>query len=66
MSEKHRVEEKQRASRKERAAQNDEWQPRWFKQQVDEITGEPCWVYAGGYWESRAEGKWDNVPDIFS
>lgn len=65
VSEKVRVEEKQRAARRELAARGEEWRPRWFQQEVDQYTGEPCWIYKGSYWESRETGQWTGVPDIF-
>ncbi|KAK1229386.1 Oxysterol-binding protein 3 [Marasmius sp. AFHP31] len=45
-AEKVRIEEAQR----ERRRLGNDQKPRWFKQQGEE------WVYAGGYWEARANG----------
>ena len=64
-SEKLRLEEKQREAKKEREKKKEVWRPRWFRQEKDDVTGEDCWVYVGGYWESRDEGKWENIADIF-
>jgi len=63
--EKLRLEEKQRAARRERHDRGEEWSPRWFKRGVDPESGEECWLYQGGYWESRGRGQWENVADIF-
>lgn len=40
--------------------------PRWFiYDPVERDTGEPQWIYRGGYWEARNSGKWDRVPNIY-
>jgi hypothetical protein len=65
VQEKLRLEEKQRAARRERHDRGEEWAPRWFRRTVDAETGEETWQFVGGYWESRARGTWDNVPDLF-
>lgn len=52
--EKARVEEMQR----ERRRAGTERRPRWFKQSGDE------WLYAGGYWEQRAQG-WKDVDPLW-
>ncbi|KAL0575132.1 Oxysterol-binding protein 3 [Marasmius crinis-equi] len=49
-AEKVRIEEAQR----ERRRLGNDQKPRWFKQQGEE------WIYAGGYWEARANG-WKGV-----
>jgi len=49
-AEKVRIEEAQR----ERRRLGHDQKPRWFKQQGEE------WVYAGGYWEARANA-WKDV-----
>lgn len=59
-NEKTRLEEKQRAARRKREEANEEYHPRWFKRTQDGL-----WIYSGGYWESRANGKWTNIPDIY-
>jgi len=58
-AEKIRVEEKQRKARKDRADQHEEYAPKWFSLRNGE------WVYHGGYWESKAKGRFDDSPDIF-
>ena len=38
---------------------------RWFKLEEDPDLGISSYVYQGGYWRSKCEGKFDNTPDIF-
>lgn len=64
---KNRVEEKQRAARREREQAGEEWRPKWFKQQMDPVTGEKYWQVKGkgGYWDKRKQGDWSVCDDIF-
>ncbi|XP_041855012.1 oxysterol-binding protein 2 isoform X2 [Melanotaenia boesemani] len=80
-SEKQRLEEKQRAVRRRREAEASEalddecdndsgreyegYQPLWFHQRRDSITGETTFVYKGGYWEAKERQDWSMCPDIF-
>ncbi|XP_040897745.1 oxysterol-binding protein 2 [Toxotes jaculatrix] len=74
-SEKQRLEEKQRAVRRRREAEasdaQDEgreyegYQPLWFHQRRDSVTGETIFVYKGGYWEAKDKQDWSMCPDIF-
>ncbi|KAI5803847.1 Oxysterol-binding protein-domain-containing protein [Geopyxis carbonaria] len=71
-TEKNRVEEKQRATRRRREEAGEEYQPRWFKKGVCEITGEEYWVFDESYWTTRSrvakgETKWkqERVEEIF-
>ncbi|XP_075882053.1 oxysterol-binding protein 2 isoform X2 [Nelusetta ayraudi] len=80
-SEKQRLEEKQRAVRRRREAEasdalDDEcdydsgreyegYQPLWFHQRRDSLTGETSFVYKGGYWEAKERQDWSVCPDIF-
>ncbi|XP_023136952.1 oxysterol-binding protein 2 isoform X1 [Amphiprion ocellaris] len=80
-SEKQRLEEKQRAVRRRREAEASDaldeecdydsgreyegYQPLWFHQRRDSITGETNFVYKGGYWESKDRQDWSMCPDIF-
>ncbi|KAI3453519.1 hypothetical protein Pfo_010182 [Paulownia fortunei] len=56
-AEKLRLEMRQRMSRK---LQEHGWKPRWFQRD-----GEGPFLYNGGYWEAREQGKWDGCPNIF-
>ncbi|XP_078155740.1 oxysterol-binding protein-related protein 2B-like isoform X1 [Carex rostrata] len=56
--EKLRLERRQRMSRK---WQENGWEPRWFRKNSEAAT----FGYVGGYWEARAQRKWDGCPDIF-
>lgn len=41
------------------------YQPLWFLQRRDSITGETNFVYKGGYWEAKDKQDWSMCPDIF-
>ncbi|XP_044051374.1 oxysterol-binding protein 2 isoform X4 [Siniperca chuatsi] len=74
-SEKQRLEEKQRAVRRRREAEASDalddgreyegYQPLWFYQRRDSVTGETNFVYKGGYWEAKERQDWSMCPDIF-
>ncbi|XP_023269326.1 oxysterol-binding protein 2 isoform X1 [Seriola lalandi dorsalis] len=80
-SEKQRLEEKQRAVRRRREAEASDaldeecdydsgkeyegYQPLWFHQRRDSVTGETNFVYKGGYWEAKDRQDWSMCPDIF-
>ena len=64
--EKVRLEEAQRRRRRARKAVGVEWEPRWFKLEYDEDVGKEIWKYKGGYFEARKEGKWEDIPKIYS
>uniref|UniRef100_A0A8C4IHN4 Oxysterol-binding protein n=1 Tax=Dicentrarchus labrax TaxID=13489 RepID=A0A8C4IHN4_DICLA len=74
-SEKQRLEEKQRAVRRRREAEASDalddgreyegYQPLWFQQRRDSVTGETNFVYKGGYWEAKERQDWSMCPDIF-
>ncbi|XP_074339355.1 oxysterol-binding protein-related protein 2A-like isoform X2 [Apium graveolens] len=56
--EKLRLETRQRMSRK---IQENGWKARWFRRESEDSS----FHYAGGYWEARETGKWNDCPDIF-
>uniref|UniRef100_A0A3P8W331 Oxysterol-binding protein n=1 Tax=Cynoglossus semilaevis TaxID=244447 RepID=A0A3P8W331_CYNSE len=73
-SEKQRLEEKQRAARRRREAEifpgsskqeYEGYQPLWFHQRRNSITGETTFVYKGDYWETKERQDWSMCPDIF-
>ncbi|XP_067378658.1 oxysterol-binding protein 2 isoform X1 [Channa argus] len=80
-SEKQRLEEKQRAVRRRREAEASDaldeecdydsgreyegYQPLWFHQRRNSVTGETTFVYKGGYWEAKERQDWTMCPDIF-
>lgn len=41
------------------------YQPLWFHQRRDSVTGETSFVYKGGYWEAKERQDWSMCPDIF-
>ncbi|KAH3896816.1 hypothetical protein DPMN_020997, partial [Dreissena polymorpha] len=59
--EKNRLEEKQRAVRRERKKNNSEWNPIWFKQAINPVTGKEDWLVTGSYWTRN----WSQCPNIF-
>ncbi|KAM8886157.1 oxysterol-binding protein 2 isoform 3-T3 [Spinachia spinachia] len=80
-SEKQRLEEKQRAVRRRREAEASDavdeecdydsgkeyegYQPLWFHQRRDSVTGDTNFVYKGGYWEAKERQDWSMCPNIF-
>lgn len=65
-AEKLRLEKKQRAARKA-AEEGQPLEPRWFERVPGARSGESCtYRYKGGYFESRAAGRFDGCRDIFS
>ncbi|XP_013784959.1 oxysterol-binding protein 1-like [Limulus polyphemus] len=71
-----KLEEKQRANRRQLECEAQQaaaegraytgYEPVWFKQQSDPITGNPVHIYQGRYWECKARQDWSMCPDIFS
>ncbi|ELT99009.1 hypothetical protein CAPTEDRAFT_179200 [Capitella teleta] len=69
------LEEKQRTVRRERereasdaAANEAEYQgyePKWFRKDIDPVTGNPAYVYTGEYWDCKEKGDWSRCPDIY-
>ena len=65
-AEKQRLEVKQRKARKE-AEQGAPIEARWFNRVPNAVPGEQAaFVYKGGYWEARKQGRWEGCRDIFS
>jgi hypothetical protein len=67
-SEKVRLEEGQRARRRDREGKGETYQPSWFKlktQSDHEKQNEEAYIYEGGYWEAKNEGKFTNLTQIF-
>ncbi|XP_062873928.1 oxysterol-binding protein 2 [Trichomycterus rosablanca] len=74
-TEKQRLEEKQRAVRRRREAEASDainegheyegYQPLWFHQRTDPLTGETNFVYKGGYWEAKERQDWSMCSDIY-
>jgi hypothetical protein len=65
---KHNLEEAQRARRREMEDKGEIHRPRWFVRADDSPDGEEVWkIKAGkeGYWEERAKGSWNGLPDLF-
>jgi 5-oxoprolinase (ATP-hydrolysing) len=53
--EKQRLEEAQRVARRIREERGENYNPKWFAQDVDPATNITYWKYKGGYWESRKQ-----------
>ncbi|KAK1081756.1 Oxysterol-binding protein 3 [Friedmanniomyces endolithicus] len=62
---KAKLEERQRARRKVLAGQGQEWKPLFFEKVAEH--DEDVWMRkeSGGYWERRAKGEWDDIPQLF-
>lgn len=59
-TEKERLEDEQRKRRRDREARGEEFVPRWFTHERDQVTGEEYWKFSGEYWNIRdrvAQGK---------
>ena len=65
LEEKKRLEEKQRTIRKEREEKGLEYSPKWFKEEIDELTGTKTYIYQGNYWEQREKGVFEDPFDLF-
>uniref|UniRef100_A0A8C6WXJ4 Oxysterol-binding protein n=1 Tax=Neogobius melanostomus TaxID=47308 RepID=A0A8C6WXJ4_9GOBI len=71
-AEKQKLEEKQRGVRRRREAEASDaldegreyegYQPLWFTQRRNSITGEINYVYNGGYWEAKDRQDWSMCP----
>jgi len=61
-------EEAQRARRRRMESAKEIWEPVWFtKQQDDKVQGRLMHTYKGGYWESKAAGKWpEDLPNLYA
>uniref|UniRef100_A0A1I7ZDC3 Oxysterol-binding protein n=1 Tax=Steinernema glaseri TaxID=37863 RepID=A0A1I7ZDC3_9BILA len=69
------LEEKQRAVRRKREAEAEmamqngeayqEYEPKWFHQKQDELTGSIIHVFNGDYWKKKETGEWGASLDIF-
>ncbi|KAK2720637.1 oxysterol-binding protein 1-like isoform X2 [Artemia franciscana] len=72
---KESLENKQRATRRAReleaelAAQEGrpvpQYEPIWFKKEMEPITNSVHHLYKGGYWECKEKQNWSVCPDIF-
>lgn len=61
-----KLEEKQRKARKLMESGPDfVYEPRWFRRSLEPDSEAPHWVYLGGYWESREQQHWENIPQIY-
>jgi hypothetical protein len=69
------LEEKQRQARRAKEAEAeqqgrayDEYEPVWFRRDVDEIDGTVFHMYTGKYWQAKVSRQWaaDEVADIFA
>lgn len=65
LEEKKRLEEKQRKTRKEREEKGLEWQAKWFREEIDELTDTKTYIYKGNYWEQREKENFEEPLDLF-
>lgn len=66
------LEEKQRAARRQReqeAANGNkavaEYEPKWFRKQIDPQTGNIIHLYTDEYWSCKERQDWSRCPDIY-
>lgn len=64
-SEKHRLEEKQRTVRKEREKTKYKYQPIYFEETYDDLSGELIYLYKGGYFEDRKKKDFSKFYEIY-
>lgn len=64
-SEKTRLEQKQREVRKEREKNGIKYEALYFKEIVDDITGESVYMNSNDYWKDRKDKNFKKSPDIF-
>ena len=63
--EKKHLEKKQREARKLRERNNVKYEPMYFKEEFDNITGELIFIKSGDYWKDRKEKNFLKFKDIF-
>ena len=64
--EKKRLEQKQREARKLREKNNEKYEAMYFKEEIDEVTGELIYKNSGDYWKDRSDKNYSKFKDIFS
>ena len=64
-SEKKRLEQKQREVRKAREKENKEYEPIYFKEVKDDISGDVLYLNSRDYWKDRKEANFSLSQDIF-
>ncbi|XP_059487348.1 oxysterol-binding protein 1-like isoform X2 [Neocloeon triangulifer] len=70
-----RLEEKQRGVRRQREAEAEKataegrpyppYEPIWFKQETEKVTGVVGYMYQGKYWECKEKQDWSKCPNIY-
>merc|ERR1712227_271648 len=61
-TEKQRLEQAQRETRKLRV---EPWEPTWFEQRIDPVSGDKMHFYRGTYWSAKEKQEWSKCPVIF-
>ena len=41
------------------------YEPRWFRKEMDEQTGNPIHIFTHEYWKCKEKQDWDRCPDIY-
>ena len=41
------------------------WEPTWFQQRIDPVSGEKMYFYRGNYWSAKEKQDWSKCPAIF-
>ena len=57
-----RLEQAQRERRKLRV---EPWEPTWFEQRIDPVSGDKMHFYRGTYWSAKEKQEWSKCPVIF-
>jgi len=63
--EKNRIEEKQQRARKELETKKKVYQPMYFSETYDDLTGELNYQYCRDYWDDKKKNNFDHFPDIY-
>ena len=63
--EKKRLEQKQREARKYREKNNIKYESMYFKEDIDDLSGELIYKNSGDYWKDRTEKNFSKFKDIF-
>jgi hypothetical protein len=62
---KKKLEEKQRVKFKDLEDKKEEYKPKYFKKEKNELSNDEVYVYCGDYFEERKKGDFGEVPNLF-
>jgi hypothetical protein len=62
---KKKLEEKQRVKFKDLEDKKEEYKPKYFKKEKNELSNDEVYVYCGDYFEERKKGDFGEMPNLF-